>query len=77
MMANLEGMANKFIVIKKDDAEKYLNYSGKVALNHVLEVVEDGRSIDRKKINTYVVINVDEPYADEVIEIMKTNGHWG
>ena len=56
--------------------KKYLNYSGKVALNHVLEVVEDGRAMDGKKSNYYVVINVDEPYADKVIELMKEHGHW-
>lgn len=76
-MANIEGIKDKFIVIKKDDADKYLNYSGKVALHHVLEVIEDGRSMDGKKFNYYVVINTDEPYADQVIEIMKKNGHWG
>ncbi len=25
----------------------------------------------------YIVINTDEPYAPEVIEIMKRYGHWG
>jgi hypothetical protein len=29
-----------------------------------------------KKENTYLVINTDEPYADEIIEILKKNGHW-
>lgn len=76
-MANLEGIANKFIVIKNDDVEKYLNFKGRVTLNCAIEVIEDGRSVDGKKNNTYLVINTDEPYADEVIEIMKKNGHWG
>lgn len=25
----------------------------------------------------YIVINVDEPYAPEIIDILKRNGHWG
>lgn len=27
--------------------------------------------------NTYIVINTDEPYAPEVVEILKRYGHWG
>lgn len=27
--------------------------------------------------NSYVVVNTDEPYVDNIIEIMKKNGHWG
>jgi hypothetical protein len=67
----------KFAVIKNDDAEKYLNTKGQESLNGILETIADSRSMDGKKNNEYLVINTDEPYADEVIEILKRNGHWG
>lgn len=76
-MANTEGIANKFIVIKNDDVEKYLTYQDKIILKYMLRAIEKGRTEDSKKFNYYVVINTDELYADEVIEIMKKNGHWG
>lgn len=25
----------------------------------------------------YIVINTDEPYADQIIDILKAHGHWG
>ena len=76
-MADVAGIGDKFVVIKTEDVGKYLNYSGRIALNHVLEVIEDGRSMDGKKFNNYVVINTDEQYADQVIDLMKTHNHWG
>jgi len=27
--------------------------------------------------NFYLVVNTDEPYAEQIIEIMKANGHYG
>jgi len=77
-MANLEGMQEKFIVIKKEDL-KYINSIFKIAmLKNDLNDIQTGRAKDGKKTdNTYLVINTDEPYADEVIEILKRNGDWG
>jgi len=31
---------------------------------------------EEKRQNEYLVINTDEPYAEEIIEILKRNGHW-
>lgn len=56
-------MEDKFIVIKKEDVDKYLNYKGKLALNHCLEVIADSRNADGKKNNNYLVVNQDEKYA--------------
>ncbi len=72
-----EGMKEKFYVVKKDDVRKYLNYNGQTAFYSCLETIADGRSIDGKKYNKYLVINIDEPYAPEIVEILKKNGHWG
>lgn len=76
-MANIEGMRYKFIVIKADDADKYLPLHDRIDLRHILNQINEGRIKEGKKENNYVVINTDEPYADEVINIMKRNGHWG
>ncbi len=73
-------MFNKFMVLKYDDIEKVLEDSPYIGnyLDDLSEGVKDvreneGRSPDPK----YIVINEDETYADEVIEILKRNGHWG
>lgn len=75
-MANTNGMQMKYTVIKNSDL-----FNADAVTNSNMECVLD--SINRmrkkkgKKENTYLVINTDEPYADEVIEILKRNGHWG
>lgn len=75
-MANTEGMAYKFQVIKGTDIEK-LPHQSIVALGHIVEDILENRKAEGKPVNSYLVINTDEPYADEVIEIMKRHGHWG
>lgn len=77
-MANLEGMANKFIVINNQDLNKYVGSNGLTAIEAVEDIIKANRILDGRKINNkYLVINTDELYADEVIEILKRNGHWG
>ena len=72
------GGENKFVVIKREDARKYLTPLQCGVLGLALGSIEDGRTKDgRKSDNEYLVINTDEPYAPEVIEIMKRHGHWG
>ena len=75
-MANLEGMKDKFIVIKKDDVDYLAEYE-KEYLEESIDRIAYRRMIDGRKNNSYIVINTDESYADEVIEILKRNGHWG
>ncbi|MBX4152423.1 hypothetical protein K1X09_34565 [Paenibacillus lautus] len=73
-------MKNKFIVLKSEDAEKYLTTSEKYELVGMFEAIDAGRKKDGKtpaSDNTYVVINTDEPYFNEVLAIMKEHGHWG
>jgi hypothetical protein len=31
----------------------------------------------KSTVNQYIVVNSDEPYAGEVRDILKKNGHWG
>lgn len=76
-MANTDGMKCKYIVIKKEDVDAYLGPRGLIDLKAVLCTINRRRHSDNKKGNTYLVINTDEIYADEVIEIMKRNSHCG
>ncbi|MEE4580558.1 hypothetical protein V2V06_21205 [Paenibacillus polymyxa] len=74
----MQGMKNKFCgVIKHEDAVKYLNDKDKAYFNYLCHKIECGRKNDGKlPVNAYLVINVDEPYAEEVAEILKRHGHW-
>ncbi len=64
-------MEDKFIVIKQEDADKYLNEKGKEALHGILETIADGRSMDNKKsCKEYLVVNKDEEYADLVNKLI-------
>ena len=70
-------MGEKFVVVKIDDIHNYLDEIQQVNFVTKLERIEAGRVADGKRPqNKYIVINQDEPYAPEVIEIMKKHGHW-
>ena len=75
----MKGMQNKFCgVIKHEDAVKYLNDEEKADFNYLCNKIERGRDKDGKRpVNAYIVVNVDEPYAEEVAAILKRHGHWG
>lgn len=72
----LEGMKMKYTIIKNSDIER-LPLAEKGYLGVALNWINNKRFIEGKKENKYIMINVDEPYAEEVIEIMKRHGHWG
>lgn len=76
-MANTEGMNMKYLVLKTDDINRYLDEKAKIELSASTVAIQQLRAIEGKKDHIYLVINTDEPYADEVIEIMKRYGHWG
>jgi hypothetical protein len=77
-MTNTEGMAIKFTVIKNEDVSKHLNDSEVNMFSMLLSRVMAGRVFEGKKPeNTYLVINTDESYAQEIINILKAHGHWG
>jgi hypothetical protein len=64
-------MEDKFIVIKKEDAKKYLNKKGQQALCGILETISDARSMDNKKCsNKYLVVNEDEEYVELVRKLI-------
>lgn len=70
-------MEIKFTVLKNEDIEKHLTEVQKNDLVSIIETIANGRIGEGKhRSNTYIVINTDEPYVQEIIEIMKRNGHW-
>lgn len=76
-MANLDGMKKKFTVIKNDDLNTYLDDNDRNTFYYLVEdKIEYTKELEGKKENTYLVINTDEPYADEIIEILKRHKHW-
>lgn len=77
----LEGRERRYTVINEKDIAKYgdkheiakMDY----AIDRVLMDVERGRKEEGKKpFNTYIVINTDEPYIKEIIEIMSRHGQF-
>jgi hypothetical protein len=81
-LANTDGMKEKFTVLKNDDLRGALqgvdNEDLRESFDDILRMIRMYReAIDKPTNNKYLVINIDEPYADEVIEILKRNGHWG
>ena len=68
----------KHIVVKGDDCKKYLDDDALESLLQILLHISKSRKKDGKSDdNEYIVINTDEPYINEIIEILKKNGHWG
>ena len=66
----------KFLVLKNDDLDRYLDEELENDLYNVVQTVDAGRMVEGKvDDNHYLVINRDEPYAEAVISIMKLYGH--
>jgi len=79
-MANIEGMANKFIVVKRTDVSEFLPPVLEDQFEDILRAIDVNQVVQQvtpASTKTYLVINTDEPYADEVIAILKRHGHWG
>jgi hypothetical protein len=71
-------MQVKFTVLKNEDINKYLDEREKSDLSRILWKVQELRLLDGKPpLNTYLVVNTDEPYATDIVRIMKANSHWG
>ncbi len=61
----------KYLVLKWDDVNKYLNENGQGWLRAICNAIHEGREREGKKENTYVVVNEDEPYAEIVWELIE------
>ena len=61
----------KFIVLKKSDAERYLTAEEFKMLRSLQKKILTGRMSDGKmQNNTYYVVNTDEPYAMQVRDLI-------
>lgn len=70
-------MKHSHLVVKHADIYDYLLRSERHELNIYLQTIQDQRIRAGKPASPdYLVINMDEPYADEVIDIMRAHGHW-
>lgn len=72
------GKLDKYLVIKRQDIEECLHPVVIEELDRIIDALNTIKGFHGKKTdNKYLVINTDEPYAPEIVEIMKRNGHWG
>ena len=63
------------IVLKMDDARKYLSDEQICELNIISQTIQNGREKDGKnKCNEYYICNVDETYSDEVLDVILKGG---
>lgn len=71
------GDFEKFLVIKTEDYKK-LPEAQRAELARIFDSIGRIRKAEKKRMfNQYFVINVDEPYAPKIVNILKANGHWG
>ena len=67
----MAGIYEKFIVLKKNDAERYLTDEEFKVLRNLQKKILTGRMSDGKmQNNTYYVVNTDEPYAIKVRDLI-------
>ncbi len=69
------GAKRKFIVLNLEHIFEYMGYN-LLTLKRILKEYYE-MSLPKEKDHEYLVINTDEPYIDEVIEVLKKHGHWG
>jgi len=57
---------------------KYTSEEDKIDLARILKTIRDRRiEFGKNTGNKYLVINVDEDYAKDVVGILRENNHWG
>lgn len=61
----------KYLVLKIEDIEKYLDKRQRLDLGILALTIYEARLNDGKKNNLYVVVNEDEPYAEEVWQLIQ------
>lgn len=59
-MREITELEQKYYVIKKDDAFKYLNCVEASYLIQILHIINYGRANDNKILNNYLVLNLDD-----------------
>lgn len=65
-------------VFKNEDLFRYLDAEEYKSIVSIGEKINQGRFKDgRTTDNTYIVVNTDETYIDEIIEVLKLHNAWG
>lgn len=64
-------------VIKNADLAKYHTQQTVEFIDRAGKSINEHRAAEGLPINQYVVINTDEPFIDEIIDVLKRNGKWG
>ena len=62
---------NKYLVLKWEDIEKFLGEVDKKLLEDMCSCITANRHYGGKKDNAYIVVNEDEPYAEQVWQLIK------
>ena len=69
---------SKYLVLKWEDIEKYLTQTDFMeTLLALCKYIEHCRGLNGKKDNSYVVVNEDEPYAEQVWELIEEEANDG
>ena len=78
MSVNLSGADfNKYFIIKQEDMIKHASEQDRIDLARILKNIRISRyKFNKNTSNKYLVINVDESYAEDVVEILRNNNHW-
>lgn len=71
-MSNKDELYNKFLVLKWDNIFKYLTQGQLDMLDLLISKIDyEMRKKENKELsNKYLVVNLDEPYADKVKQLI-------
>lgn len=76
-MTNKTGLKPNYRVVKDEDISQHLSFNQQGMLNHLLSLIQAGRAKEGKtRDNEYIVVNTDEPYIQDIVDVLKENGHW-
>lgn len=64
------------MVLKKEDIHASLNKNDLDVLKAILIKIAQYRTEQGKPLNHYFVINFDEPYADDIAQLLLAHGHY-
>jgi hypothetical protein len=75
-MISMDCIGSKFMVLNKEDIENYLTKEQKKNLENITQTIQNKREINGKSVdNSYVVVNMDEEYSQEIIDILNANNN--
>lgn len=63
----------KYLVLKNEDMSRYLSQWASGGIYYWAEQIARARLDEGKGLNTYLVVNTDEPYAGEVADLIEAH----